>query len=90
MAAPRSTFTPDVALDSLLEASDEAVLVFDEALVCRRAGRRVAALLGFEPRSVLGLGRAELLGRLAAQAPEGSFARRHAPRSRARPGARGD
>lgn len=70
MAAPRSTFTPDVALDSLLDALDEAVLVFDDALVCRRAGLRVAALLGFDPRSVVGQGRAELLSRLASSAPE--------------------
>lgn len=70
MAVDRTTFTLDVALDALLEALDEAVLVFDEALICRRAGRRVAALLGLDPRSAVGHARVDLLNRFAASAPE--------------------
>ncbi len=68
--AARTIFTPDHALDVLLDVLDDAVLVFDEGLVCRGAGRRVEALLGLDPGLALGQTRDALLGRLAAAAPE--------------------
>ena len=63
---------PGYPLDALLDALDEGVLVFDEAGICRAAGKRAADLLGLDPASLPGLGRAEILGRAAAalRAPE--------------------
>ncbi|MRG90495.1 GGDEF domain-containing protein [Polyangium spumosum] len=66
----RPTYTSDLALETLLDVLDEAALVFDEGLVCRAAGRRVAALLGLDPSSCVGQGRASLLGRVGEGAPE--------------------
>ncbi|HVK69970.1 MAG TPA: GGDEF domain-containing protein [Polyangium sp.] len=66
----RPTNPLDLALETLLDVLDEAVLVFDEGLVCRAAGRRAAALLGLDPGSCVGQGRARLLGRIREDAPE--------------------
>ncbi|MDC3960340.1 GGDEF domain-containing protein [Polyangium jinanense] len=66
----RPTHPSDLALETLLDVLDEAVLVFDEALVCRAAGRRAAALLGLDPGSCVGEGRAHLLARITHAAPE--------------------
>jgi diguanylate cyclase (GGDEF)-like protein len=57
---------PGYPLDALLDALDEGVLVFDDAGICRAAGRRAAELLGVDPASLAGLPRAEVLGRAAA------------------------
>ncbi|MDI1444750.1 GGDEF domain-containing protein [Polyangium sp. 6x1] len=65
------SITPlDLALETLLDVLDEAVLVFDEGLVCRAAGRRAAALLGLDPGSCIGQTRASLLARIRESAPE--------------------
>lgn len=68
--ASRRTFPSDLVLEALLDVLDEAVLVFDEGLVCRAAGRRAAGLLGLDPSSCVGETRASLLGRISAGAPE--------------------
>lgn len=68
-------FPVDRALDALLDALDEGVLVFDEHGVCRAIGRRAAEMFGVDAASVLGLTRDEALLRLgAAVAPEGALA----------------
>lgn len=62
-------WTPDRALDALLEALDEGVLVFDEAERCRAAGRRVGEILGVDPRALIGHARGAILERVAAISP---------------------
>jgi diguanylate cyclase (GGDEF)-like protein len=68
--AVKGSYSPDLALDALLAALDEAVLIFDEALACRGAGGRVAALLGLDPRAVLDQSRADVFARLSSASPE--------------------
>jgi diguanylate cyclase (GGDEF)-like protein len=53
------------ALDALLEALDEAVLVFDAPGVCSAAGRRAAELFGQDPAVLVGLTREAVLARIA-------------------------
>jgi diguanylate cyclase (GGDEF)-like protein len=67
-----SGYPADRVLDALLSALDEGVLVFDEHGVCRAAGRRAAEILGVDPSALVGLSRADVLGRAtaAAEAPE--------------------
>jgi diguanylate cyclase (GGDEF)-like protein len=76
-------WTADRALAALLEALDEAVLVFDEFGLCRVGGRRVAELFGLDPAAVVGLPRRELLARIAATLKTGEVLRPldHEPRS---------
>ena len=52
------------ALDALLEALDEGVLVFDDQGLCRAAGRRVVELFGVEAGALVGLTRDAVLARL--------------------------
>jgi diguanylate cyclase (GGDEF)-like protein len=65
-------YTADRVLDALLESLDEGVLIFDDAGICRAAGRRAAELFGLEAAAMVGLTRADLLGRAAAavEAPD--------------------
>lgn len=68
--AAKGSYSPDLALDALLDALDEAVLIFDETLACRGAGGRVAALLGLDPKGLLGQSRADVFARLTSATPE--------------------
>ncbi|MCC6553630.1 MAG: diguanylate cyclase [Polyangiaceae bacterium] len=65
-------WTAERALAALVDALDEAVLLFDAELRCRAAGARVAPLLGADPAELLGLTRAEVVRRLAAAAADGA------------------
>ena len=58
------------ALDALLDAINEGVLVFDEHGVCRVAGRRAAEILGGDPAGLLGLPRGDVVARVAALASQ--------------------
>ena len=60
-----SGYAAESALLALLEALDEAVLVFDEHGLCRAAGRRVAEMFGLDAASLVGLARAAVIERLA-------------------------
>jgi diguanylate cyclase (GGDEF)-like protein len=62
-------WTPVLALKALLEALDEAALVFDQTNRCRGAGSRVAALLGIDPRDAQNQLRDDLLGRVSLASP---------------------
>jgi diguanylate cyclase (GGDEF)-like protein len=53
------------ALDALLDALDEGVLVFDAAGLCCAAGRRAAEVFGQDPAVLVGLGRDAVLARVA-------------------------
>jgi diguanylate cyclase (GGDEF)-like protein len=59
---------PGYPLAPILDALDEGVLVFDDAGLCRAAGRRAADLFGLDAASLPGLPRAEILARAAAAA----------------------
>ncbi|MFO0761802.1 MAG: diguanylate cyclase [Byssovorax sp.] len=65
-------WTADRALTALLDALDEAALIFDERQVCRAAGRRAAELLGVDIRGLIGQPRRLLVDQIAAAsaAPE--------------------
>jgi diguanylate cyclase (GGDEF)-like protein len=63
-------WTAERALAALVDAIDEAVLLFDAGLRCRAAGGRVAALFGVDPPELLGLPRAEVLRRLSRAADD--------------------
>ncbi len=56
----------DHVLDALLQALDEGALIFDDQGVCRAAGRRAAEILGLDAGALVGLTRADILGRVAA------------------------
>ncbi len=58
-------WTADRALSALLEALDEGALIFDERQLCRVAGRRVAELLGADPRHLVGQTRRSLVDLIA-------------------------
>ena len=58
-------WTAEAALNAMVDALDEGALVFDESLRCRAVGRRVGELFGLDPRSLIGLGRAALVAKLA-------------------------
>jgi diguanylate cyclase (GGDEF)-like protein len=53
------------ALDALLETMDEGVVLYDERLRCRAAGRRIRELFGLEPAALIGQTRAEVVRRMA-------------------------
>jgi diguanylate cyclase (GGDEF)-like protein len=59
-------YPADRALEALLEALDEGVLVFDEHGLCRAAGRRAAEIFGVDAASLAGLARDAVLARFAA------------------------
>ncbi len=69
MAGP-STYTSDIALQSLVDALGDVVFVYDEQFVCRRVGRGASEFFGIEPASILGQTRAALLERLGAMFSE--------------------
>jgi diguanylate cyclase (GGDEF)-like protein len=60
------SFSAEDALEALLEALEEAVIVFDPALLCCAVGRRVGEVFGVDGDSLLGLPRAEVLRRVSA------------------------
>lgn len=61
-------WTADRALSALLDALDEGALIFDERQLCRVAGRRVAELLGVDPRNLVGQTRRALVDLIASAA----------------------
>ena len=54
------------ALEALLATLDEGVVVYDERLRCRAAGRRIRELFGLDPTSLVGQPRTEVVRRMAA------------------------
>ncbi|HEY4122397.1 MAG TPA: diguanylate cyclase [Byssovorax sp.] len=60
-----STFSHADALSALLEALDEGALLFDEARVCRAAGRRAAEIIGVDARALIGQPRAAVVALFA-------------------------
>lgn len=58
-----SEWTPHAALDALIDALDEGVLIHDPALVCRAAGRRAGEILGVPAAELAGAKRSAIVDR---------------------------
>jgi diguanylate cyclase (GGDEF)-like protein len=60
----------EAALFGVLEAADEGLVLFDDVGRCRMMGRRVGEMFGVNPEALVGKGRGEVLGALAAACEE--------------------
>lgn len=67
---PGPTWSADRALYALLDALDEAALLFDGSSRCRAAGRRAGELLGVSERDLIGATRVEVLRRAMTKASD--------------------